>query len=88
MPHRRVRRSMSSSENPMTKLLEKAFREASKLPADQQDAIAASVLAELASERVWDEAFSESEEVLSALADDALAEHRDGATQPLRTDAL
>ena len=37
----------------MTKQLEKAFSEVSKLPAKDQDAIAEIVLAELASEQRW-----------------------------------
>jgi len=38
----------------MTKLLEKAFAEAAKLPAAAQDALAAAILAEVASEPLWD----------------------------------
>jgi hypothetical protein len=46
------------------------------------------VLAELASERRWDELFAGSTDVLSELAEEALAEHRAGRTQPLDTDTL
>jgi hypothetical protein len=67
----------------MTKLLEKAFAEAAKLPDDDQDALAQAVLAELASERRWDELFAASADVLSELAEEALAEHRGGHTKPL-----
>jgi len=72
----------------MTKLLEKAFAEAAKLPDDDQDALAQAVLAELASERRWDELFAASADVLSELAEEALAEQRAGRTKPLDPDRL
>jgi hypothetical protein len=72
----------------MTKLLEKAFAEAAKLPDDDQDALAEAVLAELASERRWDELFASSSELLSELAEEALSEHRAGRTKPLDPDRL
>ncbi len=39
----------------MTNLLKKAIKEVESLPDDEQDAIAASILEEVASERTWDE---------------------------------
>lgn len=72
----------------MTKLLEKALAEAAKLPDDDQDALARAVLAELASERRWDELFAASADVLSELAEESLAEHRAGRTKPLDPDTL
>ena len=72
----------------MTKLLEKAFMEAAKRPDDDQDALAQAVLAELASERRWDELFAASADVLSELAEEALAEPRAGRSKPLDPDAL
>ena len=42
----------------MTKLLQKAFDEASKLPEGEQDALGRILLDELASERRWDELFA------------------------------
>ncbi len=72
----------------MTKLLEKAFAEASKLPEEEQDVIAAIVLEELASERRWNKAFSRSQDQLARLADEALAEFREGKTELLDTDQL
>jgi ferritin-like protein len=74
--------------NDMTKLLEKAFDETAKLPDDEQDALAQAVLAELVSERRWDELFAGSTDVLSELAEEALAEHRAGRTKPLDPDRL
>ena len=44
----------------MTKLFEKAFAEAAKLPAEEQDALASAVLFEIESERWWDRLFAES----------------------------
>lgn len=67
----------------MTQLLEKAFRAAQALPEDEQDALAASILADLEDERRWSEAFARSPDVLSTLADEARAEHRAGRTLPL-----
>lgn len=67
----------------MTRLLEEAFRKASALPAVEQDAIAASILADLEDERRWSEAFASSQDVLAELAAEARAEHRSGRTLPL-----
>lgn len=72
----------------MTKLLEKALTEVSKLPKKEQDALAVWILEELASERRWEKAFSESPGLLDKLADAALAEHREGQTQRLDPDKL
>ena len=67
----------------MTPLLEKAFAEASQLPDLEQDALARWLLDELASERRWEAAFASSADQLGQLADEALAEHHQGRTQPL-----
>jgi len=67
----------------MTKLLEKALNEVAKLPSADQDAIAAIVLDELASEQKWSELFAQSQDVLAKMAEEALAEHRAGKTKPL-----
>jgi hypothetical protein len=67
----------------MTKLLEKAFTEASKLPQEEQDSLARLLLADLASERQWSEAFAKSQAQLAKLADEALAEFDAGKTEPL-----
>ena len=72
----------------MTKLLEKAFAEASKLPTEEQDALAAAVLEEIASERRWTELFAASSDALGRLADEALEEHREGRTKVLDPDSL
>lgn len=67
----------------MTQLLERAFREASKLSESEQDAVASLLLAELESEQRWDKSFASSQDQLARLADDALRELPDGTTQPL-----
>jgi len=71
-----------SAESTMTKLLEKAFEAASKLPADEQDALAASILAEVEAEHRWDTVFEGSVPTLERLADEALDEHRAKKTLP------
>ena len=58
----------------MHKLLEKAFVEVSQLPEAEQDEFAAWILEELASERRWQAAFADSEDVLPQLANEAFLE--------------
>jgi hypothetical protein len=70
----------------MTKRLQEAFTEAAKLPPEEQDAFAAVLLEELASERRWADAFARSPQTLSRLASQAMEEHRAGRTRPLETD--
>ena len=70
----------------MTLLLKRAFEAAAKLSDVEQNIFAQWILNELKSERKWDKAFSQSEDVLSALADQALAEHEQGKTRPLNLD--
>ena len=72
----------------MSKLLEKAFAEAAKLPESEQEALGAWLLEEIVSERRWQRAFADSPGVLARLADEALAEHRMRETQPLDPDTL
>ena len=64
----------------MTKLLEKAFTEASKLTKVEQNALAKWLLEELEAERKWDELFADSEAELDQLADEALKEYSEGKT--------
>lgn len=67
----------------MTKLLEKAFEEVAKLPEEDQNTFASWILEELASEQRWEKAFAGSQDKLAKLADEALAEHREGKTKVL-----
>ena len=72
----------------MTRLLEKAFKEASKLPVVNQNALAKWLLEELESEKKWGQIFAESENVLEHLADEALEAHKKGKTKPLNIERL
>lgn len=72
----------------MTKVLEKAFDQASKLSESEQNALGEWLLTELESEREWDQVFARSQEVLADLARKALAEHRRGETKELDPDSL
>jgi hypothetical protein len=67
----------------MTDLLHKAFAEAAKLPVGEQEALAAWILAELASEQRWENTLGNSTNALSRLANEALDEHHRKETQPL-----
>ena len=67
----------------MTELLEKAFAEASKLPPEEQDFLARMLLDDLASEERWEQSFARSQDELTRLAGEALAEHERGETEPL-----
>jgi len=72
----------------MTKVLERAFDEASKLSEGEQNALGEWLLAEIQSEREWDQAFARSQDQLSRMAKEALAEHRRGQTVELDPDKL
>ena len=74
----------------MTELLQQAFEQAAKLPQTQQDTFARFLLAELDAERRWADLLNrpESEDLLEQLADEAVAAHRAGRTQPLDAEAL
>jgi hypothetical protein len=67
----------------MTKLLEKAFDEARKLPPDEQEALAAIILEEIADEARWARNFSERRAILQNIIADADAEIDRGETRPL-----
>ncbi len=74
----------------MNQILQQVFERASELPEEEQDRFARFLLSELDSERLWAELFSrpESEEMLERLADEALAAHRAGLTEPLDAQEL
>jgi hypothetical protein len=72
----------------MTKLLEKAFSEAAKLPEPDQDRIAANLLQELADDAKWDASFAASASQLERLAAEALEQYRAGRTEELGFDEL
>ena len=73
----------------MGKLLERAIEEAHKLSENEQEAIGAWLLAEIESERRWDELFSRpASAALERMAEEALADYRAGRTSPLDPDRL
>lgn len=72
----------------MGKLLEKVVTEAKKLPEQEQEVFAAWALAELESERRWDELFARSQDLLARMAAEARREYRAGLTEPLDPEKL
>ena len=63
----------------MAKRLQMAVAAASRLPEAEQEAI----LAELESERRWDDLFAQSSDLLSELAAEAIRDDEAGLTEPL-----
>jgi hypothetical protein len=72
----------------MTKLLETAFKRASKLPEIEQNALAKWVIEELESDQKWEKAFASSEDFLDELADEALNDHKQGKARLLVNSSL
>ena len=67
----------------MGKVLQQALAELTKLPETEQDAVGAWILAELESERRWDDLFARSADMLSDMADEAIREDEAGLTESL-----
>ena len=72
----------------MTTLLESAFEKISALPEAEQNMYAKNLLEEIESEKKWDKSFSESEDILSQMADSALEDFKNNDTKPLTQDQL
>ena len=72
----------------MTTLFQQAVDKALRLPPAEQDSLAQLLLAEMESERKWDELFARSPDVLERLANEALAENEAGLTQELDPERL
>ena len=72
----------------MRKMLQQAVEQVSKLPPRDQDAIAARILEEIASEKRWQELFAKSQPQLERLAKEAVAEYEAGLTEELDPDKL
>ena len=72
----------------MTQLLEQAIAELHKLPASDQDAIAAIILAEINDEQRWEAAFANSQQQLSRMADKVREDIRAGRVRDLGIDEL
>jgi hypothetical protein len=62
----------------MTRLLKKAFKEASKLPNIEQNALAKLIIEELVAEKKWNNIFAGSEEILNKLANEAMLANKPG----------
>ena len=67
----------------MTTTLEAALAQAAKLPPSEQDALAAILLEEIASEQRWSALFDKSGGLLESLAVEAIEEFRAGKSKPL-----
>ncbi|MFA4903710.1 MAG: hypothetical protein WC600_13325 [Desulfobaccales bacterium] len=72
----------------MNTRLEEAFAQASQLPPEEQEALAALLLDEIASEKLWDRAFAQSQDQISQLSDEALTEFMEGRTVSLDEEPL
>jgi hypothetical protein len=72
----------------MSQLLNQSIAEARKLPDEQQDAIAALILDEIADDRRWKEAFTASPGKLAALADRTAEQVRAGRCRAVGFDEL
>jgi hypothetical protein len=55
---------------------------------DEQEALAALLLDEIASERLWDQAFAQSQNQIAKLADEAVTEFQEGRTVLLDEEQL
>lgn len=72
----------------MTQLLEQALEAVRNLPSNEQDAIAAIILEEIADERRWDDAFARSQPQLARLAEKVRADIRAGRVKDVGIDEL
>ncbi len=72
----------------MGKLFELVVAEASRLPEEEQEAFAAAMLAELQSDRRWDDLFSRSQDLLVQMAEEARQEYRAGLMEPIDPEKL
>jgi hypothetical protein len=72
----------------MNTRLEEAFAQASQLPPEEQEALAALLLDEIASEKLWDRAFAQSQDQIFQLSDEALTEFMEGRTVSLDEEPL
>jgi hypothetical protein len=67
----------------MTELLKEAVARLLALPDEDQNAIAARIIAEIEDELRWQKCFAERPDVLKQLAEEALEEFRRGETKDL-----
>ena len=72
----------------MTRALESVFFQLSSLPSDEQDRIAGWLQSELESDEGWSRRFGQSQNVLNALADEAVADLEAGRTTTIDPDKM
>ncbi len=72
----------------MTKLLDSAFEKASLLNEIDQNIFARFILDEIDHEKNWDNSLSNSEELLSKMANEAISDYNYNKTEVLNTDKL
>jgi hypothetical protein len=72
----------------MTQLLESAFKKISSLPEIEQNIYAKFIIDEMESELSWGSTFSESEDLLEEMANEALKDFDNKGTEKLDIDKL
>lgn len=72
----------------MTKFIDRAFQEASKLPEVVQNALAKWLMEEMEDEKRWEKTFAETDDILEKFADETLLSDKHGKTKPLDMDKL
>jgi hypothetical protein len=74
----------------MSQLIEQAIQKVKLLPEQDQESIASIILQEIESEHRWEELFArpESADLLSRMADEALADAREGRARKLDLNEL
>ena len=70
----------------MTKLMERAFKKASKLPDDIQNLIAKDLINEIEWETQWNETFNNTQKILDKLSFEALDDYKKGNTEEIEFD--
>jgi len=72
----------------MTQLLEQAIAQLQSLPAEDQDAIASLILAEIADESQWDKSFADSQRELARIAEKVRSDIQAGRVRDQGIDEL
>jgi hypothetical protein len=67
----------------MTQALSAAFATAAQLPEEEQDVLAAILLEEMESEERWNALFSDSQNLLERMANEAIQDFHAGRVQPI-----
>ncbi len=72
----------------MTELLEQAIAKVKDLSKEDQDTIAAIILEEIEDEVKWQKSFANSQDMLAAMAAEAMTEYDAGKTEELDPETL